>query len=56
MSTRLSKARVFSIVDVKNGVWHVELDKNVSILTTFNTPFKRYRWKRIHLECHQSQK
>ena len=27
----------------KNGFWHVELDDERSYLTTFNTPFGRYR-------------
>ena len=37
----------FSIFEVKNGFWHVELDKESSMMTTFNTPFGRYRWKRL---------
>lgn len=43
----LGKARIFSTVDVKKGFWHVELDKDSSLLTTFWTPFGRYRWKRL---------
>ncbi len=43
----LSKAKVFSVLDVKNGYWHVELDKESSYLTTFGTPFGRYRWLRM---------
>ena len=43
----LSKARIFSVVDAKNGFWHVELDEESSYLTTFNTPFGRYRWLRM---------
>ena len=35
----LSKAKVFSICDVKNGFWHVELDEASTYLTTFSTPF-----------------
>ena len=31
------KARVFSVVDVKNGLWHVQLDDESSKLTTFVT-------------------
>ena len=44
---RLSKARVFSIVDVASGFWHVELDESSSLLTTFSTPFGNFRWKRL---------
>ena len=43
----LSKAKVFSVLDAKNGFWHVQLDKESSLLTTFNTPFGRYRWLRM---------
>ena len=47
VATRLSGAKVFSIFDVKQGFWHVELDLVSSLLTTFNTPFGRFRWCRM---------
>ena len=34
-------------MDIRNGFWHVSLDKESSYLMTFQTPFGRYRWKRI---------
>ena len=34
-------------MDAKNGFWQVQLDKPSSLLTTFNTPFGRYRWLRL---------
>ncbi len=37
----------FSVVDTKKGYWHVELDDESSFLCTFNTPFGRYRFKRL---------
>ena len=43
----LSKAKVFTKVDAWNGYWHVQLDDKSSRLTTFDTPFGRYRWKRL---------
>ncbi|PIK55356.1 hypothetical protein BSL78_07726 [Apostichopus japonicus] len=43
----LSKAQVFSVFDAKHGFWHVKLDNESSLLTTFNTPFGRYRWLRL---------
>lgn len=43
----LGKARIFSTVDAKKGFWHVELDEPSSKLTTFWTPFGRYRWTRL---------
>ena len=44
---KLSGARVFSICDLKQGYHHVELDEESSFLTTFATPFGRYRWLRL---------
>ncbi|KAK2552224.1 Enzymatic polyprotein [Acropora cervicornis] len=32
---------------VCNGFWHVKLEDESSYLTTFHTPFGRYRWKRM---------
>lgn len=36
---RLANAKVFSVVDAKNGFWHVPLDAESSYLTTFATPW-----------------
>lgn len=47
IATRLHGAKVFSKLDVRNGFWHVKLDEESSFLTTFHTPFGRYRWKRM---------
>jgi hypothetical protein len=35
----LSRARVFSLADVKNGFWHVRLDTEFRRLTTFRTSY-----------------
>ena len=48
-ATCLHGAKIFSKLDVKNGFWHIELDQESSYLTTFNTPFGRYRWMRMPL-------
>ena len=45
--TELNEAKVFSLFDAKNGFWHIELDEESSYLTTFNTPYDRYRWLRM---------
>ena len=38
---------MFSKLDCKNGYWQVPLDHDSSVLTTFNTPFGRYKWNRM---------
>ena len=43
----LSKARVFTVLDAKNGFWHIQLDEQSSLATTFGTPWGRYRWLRM---------
>ena len=43
----LSKARIFTKVDARNGYWHVVLDEESAKLTTFDTPFGRYYWRRL---------
>ena len=47
VATRLHGTKVFTVLDVSKGFWHIELDEPSSILTTFHTPFGRYRWKRM---------
>lgn len=47
VATCLHGAKVFTKLAVRNGFWHVKLDDSSSDLTTFNTPFGRYRWKRM---------
>ncbi|XP_028418562.1 uncharacterized protein K02A2.6-like [Dendronephthya gigantea] len=45
--SRLPKALVFSALDASSGLWQIELDDSSSTLCTFNTPFGRYRFKRL---------
>ena len=47
VATRLPGAKLFSVLDARNGFWHIVLDEESSFLTTFNTPYGRYRWKRM---------
>ena len=47
MLPKLSSARVFSKLNLSNAYWHVHLDKELSLLTTFQTPYGRYSWKRV---------
>jgi len=43
----IAKAKVFSSADLQAGYWHVILEEESSLLTTFATPFGRYRWRRL---------
>ena len=55
MLPKLADAKVFSIVDAKCGYWNVVLDEESSYLTTFNSPFGRYRFKRMPFWLRMSQ-
>ena len=46
IATQLHGAKLFTTLDVCHGFWHIALDEESSLLTTFNTPFGRYHWKR----------
>jgi len=52
---KLTGTTVFSIVDAKCGYWNVVLDKESSYLTTFNSPFGRYRFNRMSFYLKMSQ-
>lgn len=43
----LSKAKVFTTLDATKGFWQLCLDEESSKLTTFWTPFGRYKFKRL---------
>ena len=43
----LANAKVFTVCDVKHGFWHIKLEEESSYLTTFSTPFGRFRWLRM---------
>ncbi|KAL9964255.1 hypothetical protein ACROYT_G027871 [Oculina patagonica] len=43
----LTDARVFTTADLALAFWHLELDHESSMLTTFATPYGRYRWLRL---------
>lgn len=45
--SKLHGASYFSTLDANSGFWICRLDEESSLLTTFNTPFGRYRFKRL---------
>ncbi|KAK7879228.1 hypothetical protein WMY93_033987 [Mugilogobius chulae] len=44
---KLSGKKIFTVLDEKDGYWQIKLDKESSLLCTFNTPWGRYRFKRL---------
>ena len=47
VATRLSGSTIYSILDANKGFFHIKLTEESSYLTTFNTPFGRYRYLRL---------
>ena len=45
--SRMSNAKVFSVLDANHGFLQVKLDKDSNKLATFNTPFGRYNYTRL---------
>ena len=43
----LGKAKIFPKVDCKDGYWQIKLTEESLLLTTFATPFGRYKWNRM---------
>ena len=56
VATRLNKAKLFTVVDAKDGFWQKRLDLESSYKNMFNTPFRRYRWLRMPSASVQPQK
>lgn len=44
---KIPGAKYFSKLDAKSGYWQMKLSTRASFLTTFNTPFGRYRFLRM---------
>ena len=47
VQAQLSGKQVFTVVDMKDGYWHVKLSEESSYLCTFNTPWGRKRFLRM---------
>ena len=47
MTSRLTNAKVFTVLDAKSGFWKVKLSDISSHYTTFNTHVGRFRWLRM---------
>ena len=47
LAYKFSNAKFFSKLDARSGYWSIVLDDQSQLLTTFNTPFGRYCFKRL---------
>ena len=47
ISSELAGKKVFSTLNLKDGYWQIELDRESSLLCTLATPFGRYRFTRM---------
>lgn len=47
VSGRMAKAKIFSVIDASKAFWQIELTEKSSMLTTFQTPYGRYRFLRL---------
>ena len=52
---QLSGAKFFSILCARSGYWTIKLSEHSSYLTTFNTPYGRYRYLRLPFGLIRSQ-
>ena len=43
----LAQSKYFTVKDAMLDFWHIPLDLRSSLLTTFNTPWGKYRWLRM---------
>lgn len=55
LSHKLSGTKFFSKLDAKNGYWSVKLDRESQLLTTFNSPFGWYCFRRMPFGLVMSQ-
>lgn len=47
ITEKLSNKKVFTVLDLKEGFWHVRLDQESSDLCTFSTPYGCYKFLRL---------
>ena len=49
---QMSGATIFSKLDASAGYWQVKIDETSSDLLAFNTPFGRFKFKRLPFGVH----
>jgi hypothetical protein len=55
VAAKLTDANYFSVLDATKGYWSIKLTDKSSYLTTFNSPFGRYRYLRLPMGNCSSQ-
>lgn len=55
VTTKLTGARYFSVLDTKSDYWAIKLSTESFMLTTFNTVFGRYRFLRLPFDIISAQ-
>ena len=55
IAPKFAGAKIFSKLDAKDGYWNIRLDEKSSLLTTFNTPFGRYKFLKLPFGLKASQ-
>ena len=49
---KMKDAHMFSKLDASSGYWQIKVDEESSKLLCFNTPFGRYKFKRLPFGIH----
>ena len=52
IASRLKGANVFTKIDASKGYWQIPIDESSIKLTTFNTPFGLYQFRRLPYRVH----
>ena len=55
VTSELAGAKHFSVLDARSGYWQIKLSDTSSSLTTFNTPFGRFRYLRMPFGVNSTQ-
>ena len=52
----LNEVKIYSTFDAKDGYWQIKLGDKSSEMTTFSTPFGRYKWLRLPFSINVASK